>query len=170
MSYLLNDFFSVLKGHGLGPLLGIIININLLIVARAFFATTLIVAGFGLVCGACALLMFPRAQYLFLGGPLLSLLFYLITALLCYYFNGEMILFYVTFDYNILKTSQLTSFSYCSFISTWSSPLCVVFCYTTLIASLKSIDWEMTTSRIRRLFSALSLSTFSAYPRRYNVN
>jgi len=86
-------------------LLGIIINIHPGIIAIVILSTNQILACFSL----CALI-FPGGQYLFLGGPLLSLLILLTDAIVFYYSSGSMMLFDVTFDYNILSTGHSSLF------------------------------------------------------------
>jgi len=61
--------FSFCTGLGLGPLLDIVNVVNSSIIGTAFFGTSLI---FG--CFSISALLAPRGRWIYLGGPLLSLL------------------------------------------------------------------------------------------------
>jgi FtsH-binding integral membrane protein len=61
--------FSFCTGLGLGPLLDIVNLVNSSIIGTAFFGTSLI---FG--CFSLSALLAPRGRWIYLGGPLLSLL------------------------------------------------------------------------------------------------
>jgi len=80
--------FSFCTGLGLGPLLDTVIRINPSVIPTAFLATSLIFTCFSL----CAL-MSPRGQYLFLGGPLLSLFSFLSILFLANIFIGSTMIF-----------------------------------------------------------------------------
>lgn len=80
--------FSFFTGLGLGPLLDTVIRINPAIISTAFLSTALIFTCFSL----CAL-MSPRGQYLFLGGPLLSLFSLLSILFLANIFIGSTMIF-----------------------------------------------------------------------------